>query len=294
MIGDLGRGGSPAGEMASSMRMSCLLDRYLREREASPRYEESLRRTVRKAASYGLLLVCQLTPETANDFLRSLDLSPTTRGNIRRELLTLWRYAFDEGITDSQPVRVMRIKQRRAPPMAWDYDTLTRLLDSAESDRRWISTRVAMPWSLVMPAWISVGFDTALRFTDILMLNQSQIKNECVSIAAAKTGKMTIRKLSAYSLAAIDSLLALSPDGSVFLWCVTRRRMLLKWASFVKENQCGGSSRWLRRSAATFVEASKPGTATQFLSHSNPALARMHYLDQTLLAIPDGPKPIRG
>lgn len=277
----------------SSMTLADLLDRYLREREASPRYIESLRRTVRKAASYGLNEVCQLDPDSANDFLRGLDLSPTTRGNIRRELLTLWRYAFDEGATDQQPVRVMRIKQRRSPPQAWDYGTLQRLLDAAESDSRLISCRVCHPWSLVMPAWISIGFDTALRFTDILFLNKSNLLNGCIAVNAAKTGKVTVRSLSEYSQDAIAELLRHSPDGSFFRWCVTRRRMLLKWLAFLRENKLPGSSRWLRRSAATYVEIEQPGAASRFLSHSNPALARLHYIDPTLLSVPNGPKSLR-
>lgn len=288
--------GTPNGgaHRSSSMTLPQLLDAYLAEREASPRYVESLRRTVRKSASYGLVLVCQLEPAGVNDFLRRLDLSATTRGNIRRELMTLWRFAFEQAYTDVAPIRVMRIKQARRPPSAWDYTALRRLLAAAESDGRPVSARCRqMAWSAVMSAWIAVGFDTALRFTDILELKSSDISNGCIAITAAKTGKVTVRHLSQYSQAAIAALLSVSPDGTVFKWCVTRRRMLLKWKSFLKENQCKGSSRWLRRSAATYVEAENPGSATHFLSHSNPALARLHYVDPTLLAVPRGPSPLR-
>ncbi len=277
----------------TSMLLTSVLNAYLAEREASPRYTESLRRTVRKATIYGLVSTCQLDPPTVNDFLRSLDLSPTTRGNIRRELLTLWRYAFEQAYTDVAPLRIMRIKQPRRPPAAWDLETLRRLLVAAESDARPISSRVSHPWSLVMPAWITVGFDTALRFTDILLLRQRNVANGCVVVTATKTGKSTVRALSAYSQQAIASLLQHSPDGSVFSWAVTRRRMLLKWKHFLLENKASGSSRWLRRSSATYVERQKPGSAPTFLSHSNPALARLHYIDPTLLDLPTGPEPIR-
>ena len=287
--------GTPDGGAcrSSSMNLLQLLDAYLAEREASPRYVESLRRTVRKAASYGLISTCQLEPASVNDFLRRLDLSPTTRGNIRRELLTLWRFAFEQAFTEIAPIRVMRIKQTRKPPSAWDYAALSRLLAAAEADERPVSRRCKLPWSLVMRAWIAVGFDTALRFTDILLLHQRGISNGCVSVNAAKTGKVTVRGLSPYSQAAVAELLRHSPDGSVFRWCVTRRRMLLKWKSFLAENKFTGSSRWLRRSAATYVESERPGSASHFLSHSNPALARLHYVDPTMLAVPSGPRPIK-
>jgi hypothetical protein len=255
---------------------------------------ESLRRTARKAASYGLDLVCQLTSRTVNDFLRGLDLSATTRGNIRRELLTLWRYAFEQAYTDEAPARILRIQARRKPPQAWDYQTIRLMLQLSEEDCS--PTSKLSPdvlWCHILPAWIGVGFDTALRFTDILMLRQDNIRNGCVSLNAAKTGKATVRSLSAYSYRAVSGLLDRSPDGTVFRWCVTRRRMLLKWKSFLKQHSIPGSSRWLRRSAATYVERDFPGSAPAFLSHSNPALARMHYIDPSLLALPKGPPPLR-
>lgn len=279
---------------AASMTLTDLLDAYLAEREASPRYIESLRRTVRKAASYGLKTVCQLEAARANDFLRRLDLSATTRANIRRELLTLWRFAFEQAYTDSAPVRILRIQVRRKPPEAWDYQTIRLMLQLAEEDNHPISTLWPdVLWSDILPAWIGVGFDTALRFSDILMLRQANIRNGCVSLNAAKTGKATVRSLSAYSYRAVGRLLDRSPDGSVFRWCVTRRRILLKWGSFLKQHNIPGSSRWLRRSAATYVERDSPGSAPAFLSHSNPALARMHYIDPSLLATPKGPPPLR-
>lgn len=282
----------------ATMSLVSLLDAYLAEREPSARYVESLRRTVRKAAIYGIESACQLEPERVNDFLRSLDLSATTRGNIRRELLTLWRFAFEHAYTDVAPLRVMRVKQRRQPPQAWDLPTIRKMLAHAEADKRQVLLRRPdIHWSDIMPAWISVGYDTALRFTDILLLKQRSFVNGCVSVVAHKTGKATVRRLSHYSQERVARLLEKSPDGSLFRWCVTRRRMLLKWKSFLREQGIPGSSRWLRRSAATLVERDRPGSAPLFLSHSNPSLARLHYVDETLLAVPDGPPalvPIRG
>lgn len=285
---------SSGWDRSTTMSMPSLLDAYLAEREPSDRYVESLRRTVRKLAIYGIQSVCQLEPQRANDFLRSLDLSATTRGNIRRELLTLWRFAFEHAYTDVPPLRVMRIKQRRQPPQAWDLATIQRMLANAEADERRVSKlRPDILWSDIMPAWIVLGYDTALRFTDILLLKQRSFANGCVSVVAHKTGKATVRRLSHYSQERVACLLEKSPDGSLFRWCVTRRRMLLKWKSFLKEQGIPGSSRWLRRSAATLVERDRPGSAPLFLSHSNPSLARLHYVDETLLAVPDGPPALR-
>jgi integrase len=282
------------GFSGSLMTLASLLESYLAEREASPRYVDSLRRTVRKAVAYGLLRVSQLDPVTVNDFLRSLPLAPVTRGNIRRELLTLWRYAYEQGYSDQPPHRVLRVKSPRRPPEAWSAAELNDLLDAAEQDTRGVYVlRPGLRWNEVLPAWIGVGYDSGLRFTDLLMLRDWHFVSDCVSVNASKTGKPTVRRLSPYTQAAVAKLLAKSPDGSLFRWCITRRRMFLKWKSFLKELGMRGSSRWLRRSAATFVELHHPGSAPVFLSHSNPALARLHYIDATMLGVPAGPPPLR-
>jgi integrase len=271
-----------------------LLSEYLGEREASPRYAESLRRTVRKCVMYGLRMTSQLDPASVNDFLRSLDLSPVTRANIRREILTLWRYAYEQGHTEEMPRRVMRIKAPRRPVEAWTAAELNDLLDAAESDARPVSRLCPRVfWRDVLPVWIAVGYDSGLRFSDILQLRDTHFIKDCVAVNAAKTGKSTVRRLSPYTLASVQRLLAESPDGSLFQWCITRKRALTKWREFLKEQNMRGSSRWLRRSAATFVELEGPGSASVFLSHSNPALARLHYLDQTLMGVPKGPPKLR-
>jgi integrase len=277
-----------------SMRLTSLLTTYLSEREASPRYAESLRRTVRKAGVYGLDLVSQLDAESVNKFLANLTLSSVTRSNIRRELLTLWRFAFEHAYTDVPPVRVLRIRAPRKPPVAWSRDTLSRLLDAAEGDSRPISARSKeLRWCHAMPAWIAISYDTGLRFTDVLNLREESIRNGCVVVSASKTGKSTVRGLSAYAMSRIALLLRYSPDGTIFRWAITRRRAFKKWREFLDELGIDGTPRFLRRSSATYVEKIAPGSAPAFLDHSNPALAKLHYLDMTLMKTPVGPEPLR-
>ena len=128
----------------AQMLLADLLDVYLSEREASPRYIESLNRTVRRARECGLLDTSQLLPEKANEFLSRLPLAAVTRANIRRELLTLWRFAFEHSYTDVPPLRVCRIKATPPPPRAWSLDTLRQLLAAAEQDERPVD-RVGFP-----------------------------------------------------------------------------------------------------------------------------------------------------
>ena len=119
-----------------SMLLGDLLDAYVASRETSKRYRESLLRTVRKTIAAGLTSVDDLTPVQVNRFLASLStaFSPTTRHNIRRELLTLWRYAFEEGLTEAMPIRIAKIKPSYAAPQAYSDSDLERLLHAASTD----------------------------------------------------------------------------------------------------------------------------------------------------------------
>jgi integrase len=277
------------------MHLDDLLSTYLSEREASPNYISSLKRTVRRAEQCGLLDTSQLASDKVNEFLTRLPLAAVTRANIRRELLTLWRFAFEHSYTDVPPLRVCRIKATPPPPRAWSLETLRTLLEAAEKDERPVSRRCpGLLWRDVLPCWIVIGYDTGLRFSDLLHLKGSDIVNGCIICTAQKTGKFTIRAVSHAGLAYSARLLEKSGDGTIFRWAVTRRRTLRKWKEFLREQGVAGSSRWLRRSGATYVEIARKGEAQRFLGHSNAALAPRHYLDQTLtMDIPQRPPELR-
>ena len=276
------------------MMMDKLLERYFASRECSPRYRESLTRTVRKAMAGGVPSVAELNPLLVNMLLSNLSsLTSTTRGNIRRELLTLWRYAFDERLTEVPPLRVMRIRSAAKPPQAWSLAELGRMLTCAEEDETRVGGVSEMKVRDYMPCWVALSYDTALRFSDTLALKASQIWNGYVVSVAAKTGKPLTRPLSAYSLQRAAELAAKSPDGTLFSWFLTRRRALRVMRSFLDRHGFQGSGKYLRRSCATYIEADSPGHATRYLQHSSPALVGRHYVDESLLAVPSGPPPIR-
>jgi len=190
---------------------------------------------------------------------------------------------------------VCRIKATPPPPRAWSLDTLRKLLAAAEQDVRPVSQRCpGLLWRDVLPCWIVVGYDTGLRFSDLLHLQKTNIVNGCVICTAQKTGKFTVRAISEAGLSYAAHLADKSPDGTLFRWAVPRRRVLRKWREFLREQQVTGSSRWLRRSGATYVEIKQRGEAQRFLGHSHAALANRHYLDQTLtMDVPESPPPLR-
>lgn len=276
----------------SQMTLHDLLQRYVDAVECSPRYIESLRRTVRKAQSSGLVDLRQLVPEAVNSFLSSLHLSPVTVGNIRRELLTLWRWAYEEGLTEVHPSRVRRVKARSKPVICWTRDELVRLLECAKADQTPISSRVQLRRCDVLPAWIAIAYDSGIRFGDVHGLTVQNVIRGFLVITANKTGKQLVRQLSQPAVYEATRLAQMSPDGSLFLWCLPRRRALNMWRAFLDEHGFRGTSKWLRRAAATAVEMQERGAATAFLQHSSPHLAIRHYLDQTQLMAPPSPPPI--
>lgn len=280
---------------ALTMSLADLLDQYTASRPTSSRYRESLLRTVRKAEAAGLTSVRNLQAAQVNRFLTALStsLSATTRHNIRRELLTLWRYAFEEGMTEVMPVRVGKIRPVYATPQAYSDTSLEAMLQAACGDVTPVGGLTKARVCDLLPAWIGIAYDTGLRFGDVLSLSFSSVRNGTIAITANKTGKPLVRKLSAGTLQDIRALQALSTNGTMFLWAMPRRRAIKAWRAFLDRHGFGGSSKWLRRSCATYVEIQRPGSATRFLQHSNPSLAPAHYFDESLFAVPDGPPPIR-
>jgi len=136
------------------MQLADLLGLYFGSRECSSRYRESLRRTVRQAEMAGVGSVSDLQPAVVNRFLSGLSTSATTRQNVRRELLTLWRWAFEEGLTDVPPMRVMKIRSVAKPPEAWSLADMRRLLDKAESDETRIGGAASPKICEWLPGWI--------------------------------------------------------------------------------------------------------------------------------------------
>ncbi len=280
-----------------SMRLAAVLAEYLGEREVSRLYADALHRTLRKAAAYGITNVRQLLPDPVNRFLEGLrqgGAASVSRANYRRMLLTLWKFAHERRYTNVAPGQVRTIRVVMPPPKAWDISTLQRLLDAAEADKRFVRPMYGdLRWSEVLPVWIAVGFETGLRLADLLSLRREAFRNGCVCVLAAKTGKVEIKRISEYAQRGVRRLLDKSPDGTVFRWAVTRRRAMVKWKEWLKEQNIEGTSKFLRRSSFTYTELKRPGTAHRFANHSDPSLVWMHYIDRTILGAPEGPDPLR-
>lgn len=276
-----------------SMRLSSLLDHYLAEREVAVKYQKLLAATVRRLEHSGIKTVSQLSPDRVNSFLAKLPVGQTTRSNIRRMTVGLWRHAFECGITNEPPRRIRKILPARPVVRAWSHEQVQNLLELAEQDETRISGRFPMIQRRhVFPAWILLAWDSGMRFSDVHLLTKRDLRGGCVAVTASKTGKVVVRKLSLACLQAVAGLPP-SPDGTLFLWFLPRRRAFVHWRAFLDAHGIEGSSKYLRRGGATNVERKRRGGAAAFLGHTDPRLAPRFYLDQTLLEVAEGPDPLR-
>lgn len=254
---------------------------YCGERCVTADYRQALHRV---ASS---MLAAGITPSTLNDssvnrWLASLRQSPTTRSNYRRMAVTLWRFACDAGSAADYPKKLARVKSRPRPPVAW---TMTEMAALVAGARRMTGRfkRSRCPMALFYEAFIRVGFETGLRFSDILSLRCDQLREGRLYVVPNKTGAQVPKRLSAPCVDVLTKLSVLSGGATFFAFAICPRRAREHFKALARSVGLQGTPRWLRRTGATHCEIAQPGSATRFLGHLSPGLAYKFYVDRTLL-----------
>jgi integrase len=260
--------------------MLSLASQYCSEREVTADYRQALARVARSMQAAGIT-PSMLEDSIINQWLASLNQSPTTRSNYRRMALTLWRYAIDLKLAAHPIGRVAKVKVKHKPPIAWSLDELGRLLAATQSlDYR---LRSGCPASLFFEAFIRTGYETGLRFSDLLRLRVDQLRDSRLFVVQNKTGQPLAKVLSAECVACLRQLSVLGGGEAFFLWALNHRWLRVHFQRLCNKAGVSGTPKWLRRSGATAVEAVSPGSAGKFLGHLSPGLANRFYVDPTLL-----------
>jgi integrase len=263
---------------------------YCAEREVTHDYRQAMNRVARSMEGAGITPLT-LTDSSANCWLASLKQGPTTRSNYRRMALTLWRYAIDRRLCDHYPQRVVKVKQRPKPVVAWSQTEMTRLIAASRAYTHTLKTGV--PASLYFEGWIRGGYETGLRFSDLLKLRCDCLRDGRdgrLHVVMNKTG-LSIGKVISPRLIEILTELSVRGNGRTFFQCHLHGRWLrVHFSRICTQAGVTGTPKFLRRTGATWVEANQPGMAGRFLGHLSHGLAEKHYIDRTLL--PDAcPKP---
>lgn len=255
---------------------------YIAERRLSRDYATALSRVSRSMAAAGV------TPLTIKDsvfnrWLAALPQGATTRSNYARMGLSLWRYAVDCELAEHSPRRVIRVKPRNKPAVAWTLGELAMLLNAARS-LTGVFKRSRCPKAAFYEAFVLAGYETGLRFSDVMALRCEQLRGDRLFVIANKTGVAVPKRLTPTCVQALRQLAGLGDGQSFFRWAACNRRARAHFSIVCSQAGLAGTPKWLRRTGATHVEIHQPGAATKFLGHLSPGLARRFYIDLTQLS----------
>jgi len=268
------------------MLLSTLLRDYLSAREVSREYGKSLTAVV---LEFGRWLkrsarVSDFSDAKVNAWLTALvsanGRSRSTLANKRRQLLTLWRYAWQEEHAKQPPRKVRRISVPAPSPAAWDTPELRRVIAAARCvPGKFRRTKIerAKFWE----AFVRVGYSSGLRLGDLVRLRWEQIRANGIAVVSQhKTGNLVLCPLDASALAALEGI-RLPHRSRVFGDCLNRRRTMKGFIAIVRAAGLTGGSKMLRRSGATAVAIASPGWESAFLGHVDQRTAR-HYVDRAM------------
>lgn len=142
-----------------------------------------------------------------------------------------------------------------------------------------------------LECWLVLGYETGARWGDLWSMRDVDFSGTQLRWSARKNGQPVYRTLTPYCMRLVTEMLRMSPDGRVLGWTCGKRRAMRVMKDLLRECGLSGSSKWLRRSAATHVEQRQRGQATVFLGHRTPGLAERNYIDWSQIpsAIPSPP-----
>lgn len=190
-----------------------------------------------------------------------------TKAAYRASVLNACRTAATAGLAEAPPLSLLRVSIVRCPPVAWTHSELVRLLAAASSDRDalWAEALIRVTWS------------TGLRRCDCYGLSLDLVDDHgFYRLVQQKTGLPHCVHVSDEATEALKHL-----GGRLTAYTrgrVSRLFRRLTAASGVRP----GTARWLRRSAASYVEKERPGDGRLFLGHSCSSIAARHYFDPAI------------
>jgi hypothetical protein len=215
---------------------------------------------------------------------------PGTVATKRRDLLTLWEFAYEERLVSQSPQRIRAVRQPQKVPDGWDLTELRQLLAATErlpgtyrylGDRR---QRVDVPKGLVLRALVRGFLCTGLRRNALLKVLKSELRPDGVFAARwqnAKTWAEQTKKLDAEAVAAVQAVHAYGEFRTLFP-APSKKYLNADWRKLLElaglRSKGNVLAQHLRRTASSYVEQQRPGTARHFLGHKTPGLAERRYL----------------
>lgn len=249
---------------------------YLAQRQVSSHYAGHVRAIASRAG--------KLEVKSLNAYLlRRMDsVSGITVRHERTVCLSLWRWAFDQGLFDTAPRGVMRMRAKKKPTRAWTVDQIRGIVAACDK-LRGRRLRSGADLGEFLRAWVLLAYESGARRGDVFSFRREHLEGDTLAWTQSKTGDPLVRPLSPACVAAAEAMLAKSRDGTILGWACGGRRSMQIMSSLLRSCGLDGSSKWLRRSGATHVEMAQPGGGRLHLGHRSPALFEAAYCDWSQL-----------
>lgn len=257
------------------MTLIDLARRYCNRVGGSPGYMEQLEVLCRRLPWQAEDLTPDLIDAYLTDALKHL--ASSTVYNHRRMLGRLLKFAADEKLVDASILRPLRRVKRLPPsPVAWSHADIRTLLSVCPK----LTGGQKCPHSTLMKAWLLVAYSTGLRLGNLLEIRHDQIRGHRILVRQVKTREPHVCYLDNQALAAIAALPRRGPR--IFGDLICRDKLLAQMRRLCKLAGIAGSTKFLRRSGATYAEIAGKDP-TRHLGHRTPGM-KIYYVDRMLVA----------
>lgn len=273
--------------------LSDWLDWYFEVRDVTAEYERSVRYRAGQLEAWAgrKLTMADLTDTLVNQWVKHLQantaLSPKTIKGYRESVLQVWRAAAEEGKVETRPSRIRRISVPKHTPIAWHLPEIAKLREATEQ-LPGVVKGTTIPRSLWYLGHFDILYDTGFRRSDALKVRWRDLRPGNIFYAIqSKTGEPIPKRLSGQTMGVlweIRRLGQLADEDPMTPWPGSWRQYehWLRWV-VAKAAIRPGRTKWIRRSAASYVEKRYPGQASAFLGHKTPGLAQEYYLDPSIV-----------
>lgn len=219
----------------------------------------------------------------------------------RKDLLALWRTAWDRHDTRKAPRKIRRAKEAYHEPRAYSLETMQEIIKQAGKLRGTVGDpkkhQFAIPRAQWWTALILTQYSTAARIGAV----RATRTTDC------DLGRRTLRLRAETQKQNRDQTFTLIPDAVaaireiydrrreyLFWWPYKRRyfhdcynRLIIKPLGFDPEPGAMNRTHKIRRTTLSHVAAQNKDQAFKLAGHRDPATTERHYLDPAIVN-PDG------
>jgi integrase len=203
----------------------------------------------------------------------------------RTMIVALWRAAADDRYVEPPRRRIRSARVVLPAPECWSLEEVGRLVATCRTLRRW--HRCGLPRAAWWELAVRVAWDTGLRWGDLITLRVDQVTPEgFAAVGQSKTGRVTVCRLEAATLAVLRQTLEACPRELVCPWMSSRESFNDQVRTLVRKAGIRpGTWKWLRRGSATDVEIQQAGAAAGHLGHApGSRIAYTSYVDPRVVA----------